>query len=1181
MTADPLFLKVGDLEPTPAQRRAIDCPVGDVVVTAGPGSGKTRVLVGRMEALIGAGVPAERIAAITFTRRAAAEMKERLRATLIKRWRDAATASDMEEARLWRSAIWRIESAYIGTIHGFCRSILRDYPHMAGLDPEFAVLDPHRSGLLLGEIVDDVLEEALALWEYEHLGEMVDYRSNRRENTTKDLLQRIRNAAMRLPLDWQGIRRKTEDTLHQRYRDAGGSEFTWANGGLEPEDPAAIEAAVEHFLSVYREKSTRSKKYPPLVERFLGEWPTLKQRLKGGEGERVLARIRDLLPLKECPKPYQPAIEGIHGLGVRMDLRLEWETAQEILAVLGEIENRFEAAKASMNALDYDDFQRIALNALECQPDLLARLRRRYTHVLVDEFQDTDTVQWRIVQLLRGDGKAPSRDAGGVFVVGDADQSIYRFRGAEVEVFRAAGDRLEADGARRVHLDTNFRSTPTLVALTNTVFGQWFDEYRPLAPGPEKSADVDPPVELLVVARPKKNKDAAEFRRRQAEVIAGRIEECLASGSRPGDLAILSRSKNPLLDCARALASRGIPHRVVGGRDLFASTEIGDLKALLRWLSDPADDIALATLLRSPFFSVDDDTLLSLAEEGMPRLWDALQSAACAGKPRLDRCQKILSTWRDWRDVLSPADLMTAALDATGYREIVSLHPWGDQVLANLDRAITLARQLEDVQATGTAELARYLDVLKETGAREEADARLPGEHEVILSTIHGAKGLEFDTVFIPDANFSRSTNLPDYFLDADRGLTVKSARGGAGPLFSRRGEEEKILGVAEEGRIFYVGCTRAERRLILVGGGHEASPCDPEELPDPDYFPSTSYFRWYCEALEDNGCLPLRVYHVPLDALSDETAATANLRSGHPSTADILQTAEGWMEDDVAAGVLAGESRERVVYAVTSLVDYRQCPRLYALRHRLGWVAPPPDIRQDRSGDDVASQTPLDPMVFGSLVHRACELLIDHGPAGAVSVALREASLSETTAFILPARKRMLQLVERFRESPVFSDFEAAYRMGEARSEWAFQQSIPGLPDRYISGKIDAIYRTEGGGWHIVDYKSDRIGSDQVAERAQSYAFQLQLYAWVVRNNLGCVGSVYLYFLQPAATHVVKSKACGEDAVEQAATIIDAIERASSIDDFPRNRSDYCRWCDFQFHCDTASSPGTGIVRP
>ncbi|MFO7941233.1 MAG: UvrD-helicase domain-containing protein, partial [Bacillota bacterium] len=302
-----------EIIPTDPQREAMTCPLGDVVVTAGPGSGKTRVLVGRMEHLLARGVPPEKIAAITFTKRAAAEMKERLRARLAERWVMARREGDLADAHRWRSLVWRIESAYIGTIHGFCQSMLRDYPQSADLDPEFAVMDPYRRRLIMDDIIRRVVEESLAADRAAFLREVVDRRGHRSQNTHLDLVRGIWNDSRRSPLSWDELAQITEFSLWEKYRLSGGSEDTWMRGGLEEGDADMVEDTVEDLLQMHRRgDATRSKKSPPLIDAFVPHWPRLRGNLRGPEAEAALEEILEFLPEKYCPKPYKPHIRALH-----------------------------------------------------------------------------------------------------------------------------------------------------------------------------------------------------------------------------------------------------------------------------------------------------------------------------------------------------------------------------------------------------------------------------------------------------------------------------------------------------------------------------------------------------------------------------------------------------------------------------------------------------------------------------------------------------------------------------------------------------------------------------------------------------------------------------------------------------------------------------------------------------
>ena len=1158
-------------EPTEPQGRAIESQTGDVVVGAGPGSGKTRVLVGRMEHLLATGVAPERIAAITFTNRAAAEMKERLRHRLASRWIAARDDGDAHGANHWRSLVWRIEASYLGTIHGFCQSVLRDYPHLAGLDPEFAVIDPYQRRLILEDISREVLDEALGPWDAEHLREMADRRGhgNRFGSSPTELMQRVRDAAMRHTMSWRDVVRVTSDSIENMYYRIGGTPGTWASGGLDSGDTREVIDTVERILELHRAgAASRSKVYPPKVEALAGRWRDLRHRFEAGDAEAALEDLRRALPTKSCPKDYREPVGALHAIGRKTDLRREWAATREFLHAVEEMDRRYETEKERRGVLDFDDLQKLALNTMESHPEFLLRLQRRYSHLLVDEFQDTDEVQWRIVQLIRGESPVGSERDGGVFVVGDADQSIYRFRGADVGIFRSAAEQLRRGGAEDVHLDTNFRSAPDLVDLTNSVFSRRFAEYVTLSPAPEAEASEGQSVEFLMLARPSTGKDRGEFRRRQGEVIADRIETWLSSGGSPGDVAILGRSGNSLEPCGRALAARGIPYRVAGGRGFFESEEVSDLKAVLHWLADASDDISLATVLRSPFFSLEDEILLEISDAAAGSLWDGLCALGAETRDhRLVACQSALATWRAWSRLLPPHELLVHVLENSVYREVLSGHPWAEDAWLNLDRAIALAEKMGGEEGTGYAQLARHLDTLVRVGAADEGTAGSIPEGEVVLSTIHRAKGLEFDTVIIPDADSSQARTNTSFVLDASRGLGLNLPDHSA-PFFEDLAAVDKELSLEEEMRIFYVACTRAERRLVLVGGAGEEPESAEDGIPPVDAFGKNAYFGWYAAGLEPQHAPAIRVTHLDLARLENAGAPRDRDRSSGDA-AELLahygKVADLGLPDPLPPGKPAGMQ----TYSVTALTDYLQCPRLYLLRHRLGWPELAPEVDPGAPGRD---RSPLDPMRFGTLVHRACELLLEESVEGAVIAAMREAALWEGADGMAGVRRRMLELVRVFAESTFFRAFRTAHRSGDAYSEWGFLEEVPGLEDRYISGVVDALYRAEEGDWRVVDYKTDRVSAGGIAERAESYRFQLELYLGVVGKSYYPATDAYLHFLHPGVHHrLPPGEEGGEDVFARARQLIRNIEDSAIEADFPKHRGGRCNWCGFAFHCDSS----------
>ncbi len=1146
----------------------------DVLVTAGPGSGKTRVLVGRIERLLSEGVRPEDIVAITFTNKAAAEMKTRLRRRLIARWKRARDEmSDGEEARRWRSLVWGIEGMPVGTIHSFCSSLLRQYPHLAGLDPEFSALDPYNRRTVLDDIITSAVAGELRSEEGEgsFLQELVDRHSYSGPwvQSYVQILRGLYEAGCRYSLSWEEIGDRTERTLQRLFDQAGGEDL-----GLSGEELDQVRDACENLLRLGSEPAIqRTRVYPPLLEELSENWPGWRQELAGGDDPQgTLDQLGSLLSKQHCPKLLRPAVDAVHEVLNRVRLRArlsgEHEAVQGLVRLMAEISERYRRIKDEMGALDFDDQQRMVLQMLKRHPELATELRRAYPHFLLDEFQDTDGVQWDLVRRLRD--LAGEGGGGGLFLVGDGDQSIYRFRGADVDVFRQAQKTLVEMGAERLSMTTNFRSSAELIDIYNMCFSELFNDYERLEAHSGRESSPHDPVEILVVQR-REDDDSDQVQRNAGAAVARWIEGWMEGGGQLRDVAVLVRKAATLGPVAESLQRRRIPHRIVGGRDFYASQEIVDLRMLLSWLADERDDIALAGVLRSPFCAVDDAALLQLARREGDTLWDRLSGAG--DDEVLRQTRDLLCEWQ-WQSNFLPLDeLLETLFCSSCYREALATWPHAEQALANLDKISAIAAGMQKDQRMSLQDFAAHLTTLAEVAAEE---GRAPVEAEeadvVRVMTIHQAKGLEFPVVILPEAGSARSGSAGKCILNPRMGVGMKLGTGTPlkGSLYHTLSGPEREASLEEEMRIFYVACTRAEEKLVLLtptkaGEGQPCGQTFPARMKE--LRPGTnSYLGWLSRGIDPDvgGSIEWGFF-----SAGDE-AASAREDAGDdasPLIAGVGSLAEEGLFDPAAP---AGELLHRG-YSVTALVDYHHCPRLYYLRHFLGW--PEVFARTERTRG-----TGIDPLLLGTAVHRVCELMPEMKLDDAVGVAVREHRISGEDSEMM---RRIYQLVEPFVASEMYAQILAAHRRRRSYSEWSFSCPLPGTPPSdttvraHVAGKIDQMYQNEDGHWVVVDFKTDRIRKEEVEGRDRAHAFQLNLYRWVVqRLGLGKVEGAHIHFLHPQVTYELPKDSRGRPA-EGAARIISLIEGAERDRDFAPNRNPLCRWCGYRFHCRNLSSWG------
>ena len=826
---------VQQTQPSPEQLPAVTARGHDVLVVAGAGTGKTRTLVARYLSLLADGVRPRFVVAITFTRKAAREMRNRVREG-VQRYLQRVDLEPDERER-WQALYTELDSARIGTIHSLCTEILRSHPAEADVDPRFQVLEDGQAQILRSRALDEALAWAAqdppaAAW-FALLGER-----SLREALGSLLQQRLdaQAAFEAMPRDvtrhWRRLlelrQQQALDRLSARpeWRDSIAvlrtNEAERADDAIEVQRRAAVEAISEDGAQAGGRLVSLSR-----LQRI---------RLSGGsgrswpEGPDQMGRVKDALrALRNLWKESDPS---------RLAAGAAEEELGDAFPALHRLFDfalaRYSSLKRQRDALDFDDLEAGALQLLRNHATVLAYWRNQAQAILVDEFQDTNERQRRLVSLLNG-------DRGRLFVVGDAKQSIYRFRGADVRVFREEREHVRHSGGEVLPLVVSYRAHRALIQGLNALLGPalgetedparpWFEPFAALKQRREKPGTgfEGPPIELLLAVGTKKSGAL----QRAADALAAHIlqlvdgKHCVVIDGdleRPldyGDFAILCRSSNSFQAYEDALERFGVPYLTVAGRGFYDRPEVRDLLNALHAIADPTDDLALAGLLRSPGIAFTDDELYRLCQDrsrkarGTP-LWDVLRAGVrWMSIEKGERAVQVIQELRDLVGRTSVADVLKAFLDATDYR--AALLRVGQSRAAR-----NVSKLLADAHASGIIGVGAFLEYvsgLRDAGARE-GEARAPVEGAVQIMSVHQAKGLEFAVVAIGDVS-NAGADRESVLIDPELGVLVpRKDPDGMLPAVYRLGRErDKDMEAAESDRLLYVAATRAKERLIFSG---------------------------------------------------------------------------------------------------------------------------------------------------------------------------------------------------------------------------------------------------------------------------------------------------------------------------------------------------------------------------
>lgn len=820
-------------DPTPQQRAAVDARGTSVVLSSGAGCGKTTVLTERYVSHLKIdGVSVGQIVAITFTDRAARQMRLRIRNAIVQQ-----IALNPENPD-WPRHLRDLESASIQTIHSFCGDLLRQFAVEASLDPAFEVLEE----ILADNLRADALRETLLT-------------ADRPE--ARDLEELV------ILYGW------TETVKSVRALLRSGDSAAWADWcKRDPNEIAAdwFERRTSHlpqWIEYLRAASPKIAHLVKLLETFKCTGPKMLQRVQiVKSGLASLASAADLnaaveelceaakvvgtegakaWPDAETYTVIKDAMTDFRGdLARKMELFLMEPEGVEAAVIVGQqflrvalaVVADYQARKKRVGAVDFDDLLVLARDLLRDRPEVRESLQRRYRYLLLDEMQDTDPVQMELVDWLCGIAK----DHNKLFAVGDAKQSIYRFRGAEVALFDRLRDSVPVAG--RLQLTVNFRSLPGVLRFVNALCSKRFHGYEPLEPS-RKAKETDACVEFLwSMPTDGANKDdVTATRTREADAIARRIRELIDTNERKaGDIVLLFRSMSNVAIYEAALRQYKLDYYLVGGRAFFAQQEIHDLHNLLRALENPDDGIALAGTLRSPFACLSDDALvlLSVNNDG---LWAGLHDSTCRAqldandRSAAERICDLMDQWRAIKDRLPIARLINKLVADTGYDAALQFESLGDRKLANLWKLIDIARTFDRSGLFGLPDFIARLSELVSDPPREEQAATQPENADVIkIMSIHQSKGLEFPVVFVPDlAAKSHGGVSAGAGWDRQLGCIARPPDEDP-PLFTDFGHRltssiEEVADWREDLRILYVAATRAEDLLVLSAGFPEPDP--------------------------------------------------------------------------------------------------------------------------------------------------------------------------------------------------------------------------------------------------------------------------------------------------------------------------------------------------------------------
>lgn len=1119
--------------PTPEQALAINTIKSNVSLLAGAGSGKTYVLMKRFVQILRAdlSVNPTNIVAITFTRKAADEIKGRVRQAVSECVEQAQT--DLERLR-WQEHLQKVESAPISTIHSLCSRILRDNPVETQLDPEFTILEDFEA--------QDFFKETLQQY----------LRKNIKEN-----------AALRRLVQTYGVNSFVNqvtalgDKLSELVREDNLAEpYLKAKEEL-PALQQKLFAAVREVIEAREALGAKTKGRQTLTE-AAGLLDEMQKQLLAPEPDCSLLDASGVV--KVSGKALAAELTNLKNLRQELNHVLlnakGCDLVQDWLAVLQEFYDCLSARKQENNVLFNDDLDLLAIEHLQKNEALRQKYQERYKYIMVDEFQDTNERQRQLIYLLCGnklDGK------NNLFIVGDVKQSIYRFRHADVSVFNKVKEDIAQNAGQNLGMKTNFRSTQSIVESCNTAFCQLMDLPKEEICLEHHEGANTGGAKICLLQVPYKSKDddlgAKEDKwQKEAEAIAAYLQQELPKVEpqlRPGaSKAILLRAMTHCEILRQTLQGYGINCVVVKGKGFYEQQEVLDILNLLAALHNRYASLELAGALRSNYFGLDDATLTQLfwqTENDKP-LWDVLQAVG-SGELQMNlqpeqqalamHAAERLRSLRQAAALMALPELFAQLWDELKPEFVLSQQENGPSKLANVKKLRRLAQQYCQTKQASLAEWLQNVKDLRASSSKEPA-ATVQADDALQIMTIHNSKGLEFDLVILPqlDKSVKGDTASIKYLpgKEGEQGLLGikvpdKEMQLQNSGVYELSKAHDSELEEAESRRLLYVAMTRAKKQLLMVGTVAE------EKLPEAVIALPAAKGWW--QQLQ-------AVYEVDWDK-RESSCPWVRLLCADALSPAVEQQGEQQklaLEPLALAPLPAYAACGRTCFTASALQTYLHCQRQYYYQQ----VLAVPELEQTVAGEQ-AHELPAS--VTGSIVHKALELYNGYNAEAVFAIALEEFAPGAEAA---QARSMF--------NAYISSDLYKALPKKQKR-ELEFVQPLQ--QELAAEGIIDLLAFDEADKMIIVDYKTGT--PPEPDEVKLGYAYQLALYKDAAEKLYPGkrVVRAELHFLQNMSVwQLPLDKSYLQEAVE----LCEEISGKGEEDDFSCICNDSCAYCHYAYLC-------------
>lgn len=1083
------------------QQMAIRTINKNLAVNAGAGTGKTKVLTERYVYILENGNleknrEIESIVAITFTKKATQEMIERIRSEIKK---------NFHKDDKWRRYYRDLEQANISTIHSFCGQILRENPIEANIDPLFQVLEDDKAAKLLSNSIIDVLNEKLES-DDGFLKFMSAFNVNRIESLVQDFYS-VYNNIRTVGIDFKTVKVMTLDYLNS----------------LKYEEEDLIK--IKEIIIYLNQNIPKNSKLCKMVQ---NEDPNWMKFHSGSYNKDELYTIMEHIQsnLGKSSKEielFENLRNSIAKVLKTRDLEMKWLYVL-VLDLLISIDNKYENFKYNLAVLDYDDLQIKVLRLLD-NKDIRIYYQNKFKYFMIDEFQDTNELQRKIFYKLTSVNS--NLDQSNLFIVGDPKQSIYGFRGSDIDVFYSTMEDIKnTTNEDPITMNKNYRTKGPVLNFINTIFSSLMGEkYDSLIAHILGEASID--IEILENMDSEKYpelKEAEACTIFEANLIAKRIKTLVNQGKYDyKDFALLFRATSRNYIYEEALKNFNIPYFNSSGKRFFFKQEILDIINALKLISNPYDNIATIGYLRSPMVGITDNCIYYLLKNREMSLYDHMINLdepriSIEDQEKINETLELLTYFYHIKDTKTISEITEEIIEKTFFIETTLLKANGEQSMANIYKFIDIVKSYELNNKSSLEDFIDYINEIKE-GNESEANIESEDSNVVKLLTIHKSKGLEFPVVIIPEMSRDSGGGFSNLLFNKDLGLGIKT--GSCSGIYDEVKEILSIKENEEKERVLYVAMTRAEEMLILGNQGK-----------------NSGFKKMIGELLDPNQYKIVNNIDLNMEESTSIKLIEEKLVMSH--------------EDEISLQIPllfdALLSKKFESFSISQYLVFKQCNRKYYMDYYHGkseiYI---PDTKIVET--QVNSLNAIDK---GNIIHKFAQL---YNSSKVVEDLLNEVILSFGFPIEGKTKKDLMAYIDNYLNM-YSEDYDEVFL------EKPFHIKIG---NNYLNGIIDRI-NIKGDKIEVIDLKTNRLRDKDIL--IEEYTPQLQIYAYAVGKILNkTVSKASILFLESGEkVDVSLDQKEIIDNIKNVNKFIDFVESHKDIDDY--NKILNCKYCNYRGIC-------------